>query len=191
MNSPIYVTFRTGETGAWRIDQVKAVIGETLPDAERLEVLESASLLDASQKGWGLRGVTSNTRYTGRQEADSLAAAQEGLGRPKATRAALIPIRKNGAWWALAQDERRALFEEQSHHIDIGLKYLPAIARRLYHCRDLGEPFDFLTWFEYAPEDAAAFEVLVAQLRSTPEWRFVEREVDIRLTREMKSADSL
>src|SRR2546428_7160638 len=32
--------------------------------------------------------------------------------------------------------------------------YLPAIARRLYHCRDLGEPFDFLTWFEYAPADA-------------------------------------
>jgi hypothetical protein len=65
------------------------------------------------------------------------------------------------------------------------MKYLPAIARRLHHCRDLPsiEPFDFLTWFDYAPEHANAFEDLVAQLRGTPEWRFVDREVDIRLER--------
>jgi hypothetical protein len=51
----------------------------------------------------------------------------------------------------------------------------------LYHCRDLGQPFDFLTWFEYAPKDAAAFEELVIALRHTEEWKYVEREVDIRL----------
>jgi hypothetical protein len=62
---------------------------------------------------------------------------------------------------------------------------LPAIARRLHHCRDLGpdEPFDFLTWFEYAPADAGAFEDLVGTLRDSPEWRYVDREVDIRLAR--------
>jgi len=51
----------------------------------------------------------------------------------------------------LAQDERRAIFEERSHHISIVLKYLPAIARGLHHCRDLSEPepFDFLTLSEY------------------------------------------
>lgn len=67
-----------------------------------------------------------------------------------------------------------------------GLKYLPAVARRLHHCRDLGEgePFDFLTWFEYAPSDAAAFEALVAELRATEEWAYVEREVDIRVVGE-------
>jgi hypothetical protein len=27
------------------------------------------------------------------------------------------------------------------------MKYMAAVARRLYHARDLGEPFDFLTWF--------------------------------------------
>ena len=43
-------------------------------------------------------------------------------------------------------------------HIATGLEYLPAVARRLHHGRDLGEPFDFLTWFEFAPEHAAAFE---------------------------------
>jgi len=64
--------------------------------------------------------------------------------------------------------------------------FLPAIARRLYHCRDLGpdEPFDFLTWFEFAPEDANAFEDLVGQLRRSPEWNFVDRECDIRVTRD-------
>jgi len=57
------------------------------------------------------------------------------------------------------------------------------IAGRLYHCRDLGGPFDFLTWFEYAPEHAAGFEQLVAALRSTEEWTYVDREVDIRFSR--------
>jgi len=132
---------------------------------------------------WVLRGVTSNTRYTQRQELDTLATRQEALGRPHATRAALIPIRKTDAWWALAQDERRAIFEDRSRHIGVGLEYLPAVARRLHHCRDLGEPFDFLTWFEYAPEDAGAFEELVRRLRQTEEWRYVDREIDIRLTR--------
>jgi len=53
----------------------------------------------------------------------------------------------------------------------------------LHHSRDLGQPFDFLTWFEYAPEHAAAFEDMVQRLRATEEWRYVDREVDIRLSR--------
>jgi chlorite dismutase len=92
-------------------------------------------------------------------------------------------LSKTLAWWNLSQDERREVLEERSHHIATGLRYLPAIARRLHHGRDLGEPFDFLTWFEYAPQDAGAFERLVALLRATEEWNYVEREVDIRLTR--------
>ena len=63
------------------------------------------------------------------------------------------------------------------------MKVLPAVARKLYHSRELGEPFDFLTWFEYAPAHATAFEDLLAALRATEEWRFVVREVDIRLER--------
>jgi hypothetical protein len=38
-------------------------------------------------------------------------------------------------------------------------------------------------WFEYAPEHADAFEELVRRLRSTAEWWYVEREVDIRASR--------
>jgi len=36
---------------------------------------------------------------------------------------------------------------------------------------------------KYAPEHNDAFEDLVLRLRRTPEWRYVDREVDIRLAR--------
>jgi hypothetical protein len=58
------------------------------------------------------------------------------------------------------------------------------VARRLHHGRDLGEPFDFLTRFEYAPDDADRFEELVSRLRATEEWTYVAREIDIRLVRD-------
>jgi len=113
---------------------------------------------------------------------------QAGLGRAEATRAALVPITKSAAWWDLPQDERRAIFEALSRHISASLKYLPAIARRLYHSRELGGPFDFLTWFEFAPEDAGLFDELLAMLGGTEEWRYVEREVDIRLARDRSAS---
>jgi chlorite dismutase len=108
---------------------------------------------------------------------------QQGLGRPETTGAALIPITKKAEWWELTQDERRSIFEVRSRHIAVGLEYLPAISRRLHHGRDLGEEFDFLTWFEYRQADTTAFEDLVGRLRETEEWAYVEREIDIRLTR--------
>ncbi len=183
MSTPVIIGFVGGGSGPWRVARIDPVRGEALPRVERLAVLEGAegSLPDGA--GWLLRGVTSNLRYTNEAEHDALLAVQPELGRPDATRAALIPIRKSDKWWNLAQDKRRAIFEEQSRHISTGLKYLPAVARRLHHSRDLGEPFDFLTWFEYAPTDADAFENLVNQLRETEEWSYVEREIDIRLAK--------
>lgn len=132
---------------------------------------------------WALRGHTSNLRYTNRTELTLLEQQQASLGRAEARCAALIPIRKSTGWWDLAQDERREIMVEQSQHIAIGLDYVPAIARRLFHCRDLSEPFDILTWFEFAPEFTAEFDALLNRLRKTREWRFVEHEVDIRLAR--------
>ena len=103
------------------------------------------------------------------------------MGRIEADCAVLIPIRKNAQWWAMTQDERRAIFEAQSHHTEIGLERLPAIARRLPHCRDLTDPelFDFLTWFEFAKSDTSEFDCLLVRLRATEEWSYVEREVEI------------
>ncbi|MEO6782557.1 MAG: chlorite dismutase family protein [Bradyrhizobium sp.] len=183
MPPPLLVTFVAGTTGMWQVDRVGPVAGETLTIAVRLAVLEGTGAAPPPEAAWALRGVTSNPRYTNRAELNALCAVQQGLLRPQATRAALIPIRKTEAWWALAQDERRAILESQSRHIGIGLEYLPAVARRLHHSRELGEPFDFLTWFEYAPEHAADFEELVRRLRQTAEWAYVDREVDIRLSR--------
>ena len=161
--------------------------GEGLPAVGALAATQSSAIalpLLPSSTAWRLAGVASHVRYVARAEQEQLAAVQPPLGRHEATFAALIPIKKSAAWWELTQEERRAIFEDKSHHIAGTLKYLPAIARQLYHCRDLGEPFDFLTWFEYAPEHASLFEELVAMLRSTEEWTFVEREVDVRVVRE-------
>jgi hypothetical protein len=176
-------SFVAGDSGKWRIAAINAVVGETLPAARGLEVISGDS--PDKRSAWVLRGVTSNDRYVVRAEKTLLVAKQQGLGRSESTCAALIPIRKNATWWLLTQSERREIFEESSKHIAIGLRYLPAIARRLHHCRDLGtrEPFDFLTWFEYAPAETNNFEALVAELRATEEWKYVDREVDVRLVR--------
>lgn len=178
-------TFVGGVTGAWRIVRTDAVIGESLAEAPRAEVVNSLVASPPPRALWLLRGVTSNERYVTRGERHMLVAKQPTLGRPEAVCAALIPIRKSEAWWDLTQDERREIFETRSEHIKTGLRYLPEVARHLHHSRDLGEPFDFLTWFEYAPEYSAAFEELVVSLRASEEWKYVDREVDIRLVRDV------
>jgi hypothetical protein len=178
-------TFHAGTAGTWKIDRITAVLGDALPCADRLDILSStAAPAPTAPAGWSLRGVAGHARYVERAERDRLTPLSPPLGRAEATRAALIPIRKSPAWWALSQDERREIFEARSGHIRDSLALLPRIARRLYHARDLGEPFDFLTWFEFAPEHAQAFEDLVAMLRTREEWTFVDREVDVRLSRE-------
>lgn len=181
MSSNLF-SFVAGTAGDWRIARIERVAGGGLPAAERLAVLEGP-LEPSAGWHWSLRGFVSNVRYATRAETRELRARQPPLARPSATCAALIPIRKSAQWWELAQDERRAIFEERSRHTAIGLDALPAVARRLHHSRDLGEPFDFLTWFEYAPEHEGTFERLLERLRGSEEWRFVEREVDVRLVR--------
>jgi hypothetical protein len=183
---PRLFTFVGADDGPWAIRSVRTLIGEALPAAPCLQVVAGATVPPPCGAAWALSGITSNERYVERHEKVALVGVQAGLGRAEATRAALIPIRKSPAWWALTQDERRAVFEAQSHHIAIGMRYLPAVARRLHHCRDLGpaEPFDFLTWFDFAPEHEPAFNDMLKALRNSPEWAYVDREVDIRLARE-------
>jgi len=181
-HNPRLFTFVGGNAGTWEVVSQRAVTGDGLDAVERLRIV-SGETPEEQTGGWSLRGVTSHDRYVTRDEKARLVAVQPELGRPEATAAVFIPIRKSAAWWALTQDERRAILEDTSSHIRIGLEYLPAVARRLHHCRDLAEdaPFDFLTWFEFAPPDAVAFDDLLRRLRETPEWRYVEREVELRL----------
>jgi chlorite dismutase len=184
----MFTTFRGGQGGGWKVTAITRVKGETLPKVAALSIVSSDSIalpLLPSQNSWRLAGVASHLRYTEKEEREKLVAVQAGLGRSEATHAALIPIRKSAAWWELTQEERRKIFEDKSHHIAGTMKFLPAIARQLFHCRDLGLPFDFLTWFEFAPDHDSLFDELVGQLRATEEWSFVEREVDVRVEREV------
>lgn len=177
--------FVAGESGAWRITDIREIAGAGLATASHLSIHPGAMPDPRPDQAWCLRGITSNERYAERSEKNALLQVQPPLGRGDSTRAVLIPIRKTAAWWLLTQDERRQIFEPQSKHTEIGLRYLPAIARRLHHCRDFGEqePFDFLTWFEFAPEDQPAFDQLLAALRASMEWNYVEREVEVRVSR--------
>jgi chlorite dismutase len=181
----MFTIFRGGQTGAWQVTSLSAIKGEALAPVRSLSVFDAASItlpLAPSQTSWRLAGVASHLRYVERAEQAKLSELHAELGRDEAICAALIPIRKSAAWWEMTQEERRGIFEDKSHHIAGSLKYLPMIARQLYHCRDLGQPFDFLAWFEFAPEHAALFDELVAMLRATEEWTYVEREVDVRMT---------
>jgi chlorite dismutase len=177
------VSFVAGSGGEWGIQAMNPIRGEALALAPTIARVEQAAFVVPGEVTWVLQGVRSNERYLERSEKIRLSAVQEGLGRPTSRRAALIPIRKSDTWWDLPQDERRAVFEGRSRHIEIGARYLPAIARRLYHCRDLGQPFDFLTWFEFSAADEGAFDDLLGHLRATEEWQYVAREVEIRLRR--------
>lgn len=181
-DEPLLVSFAGGDAGSWEVERIDAVRGDGLPAVPFLAVVEGRDAVP-THTTWVMRGVTSNERYTSQAEQHSLRSSSPPLGRQESTAAALIPISKSDEWWALAQDERRAIFEDRSRHISTGLRYLPRIARRLHHGRDLGEEFDFLTWFEYSPGDAAALEELVGLLRATEEWRYVTREIDVRLRR--------
>ena len=172
--------FIGSSTGEWKVNSMVTLKGETLAPASHVKKVPST--LQLSEAGiWTLKGIISNLRYTDKEDKDKLTAVQEDLGRPQATFAALIPIRKSEAWWNLAQDERRNIIEKKSQHTLVGMHYLPAISRKLFHSRDIGQPFDFLTWFEFAPEHQGAFEELLAALRKTEEWQYVDREIDIRL----------
>jgi hypothetical protein len=183
MNTRIF-SFLGGTTGEWRVRSISLVTGHPLSPVPRISVRNEYINTLPFGTTWCLRGATSFERYVTTAERQALEARQPAIGRDEATCAALIPIKKSPSWWRLTQEERRTVFEERSSHIGTGLKYLPAIARRLHHGYDLGEPFDFLTWFEYSPTDSDAFDELVATLRATQEWQFVEREIDIRLERE-------
>ena len=168
------------DVGEWKVSSIATLKGSPITTVSH--ITKVASNLVQSKTGiWTLKGIISNLRYTEKVDKDKLVAIQEDLGRSNATLAAFIPIRKSESWWDLAQDERRKIMEIKSQHTQTGIKYLPAIARKLFHSRDIGEPFDFLTWFEYAPADADTFEELLFELRKTEEWKYVDREIDIRL----------
>ncbi len=165
-------SFVGGKQGLWRVTDVRGIYGASLEFVERVDVVNDVVAELPSDSSWVLQSFASNIRYSKRDELTMLRAVQPELNRSEAVSAMLIPIKKSVQWWDMAQDERRAIFEEESHHTAVGLEYLPGVARRLLHCRDLEEPFDFLTWFEFAPEHTKAFEELLLRMRASKEWEY-------------------
>ncbi len=177
-------TFCGGQSGTWKVLSFTTIKGQRLESVERIKIVNAGQLRDTTNCEWLLRGVTSNLRYTTRDEKIMLDKTPSILDKPESKYSALIPIKKSDEWWLLTQDERRKVFEDKSHHINFSSKYLSVVARKLYHSRDIGEDFDFLTWFEFAPEHSNQFDELVNYLRNTEEWKYVTREIDIRLMRD-------
>lgn len=183
--NPRLFTVAGGPHGEWAVTSQRTIVGANWPATERVSIMPGPLNGREAESVWELSGVTTNDRYTTRPEKQQLIAKQAPVGRPEATRAALLLLRKNVEWWALSQDERRHILEEESHHIAIGFEYLPAVSRRLMHCRDLAQnaPFDFLGFLDFTPKNEAAFDDLLGRLRATHEWHFMDREIDIRLSR--------
>ena len=178
-------TFVGGKTGNMLVVSHTTISGPTISRVDAIDMIAGIATDLPVDAVWALHGVTTNDRYTTRVEKTELTSKQAPVGRCEATRAALILLRKRAEWWSFTQDERRAILEEDSHHIAIGMRYLPAIARRLLHCRDLDDeaPFDFIGFLDFAPESGAAFDDMLAQLRATKEWSYMDREIDIRLVK--------
>ena len=184
-SNPRATTFLGGKTGSMWVVSQTTISGQPIARVDGIDMIAGIVANLPADAVWALHGVTTNDRYTTRAEKTELAGKQAPIGRPEATSAALILLRKRAEWWALTQDERRTILEEDSHHIAIGMGYLPAVARRLLHCRDLDgdAPFDFIGFLDFAPEFGAAFDEMLDRLRATREWSFMDREIDIRLTK--------
>jgi hypothetical protein len=178
-------TFIGRKTGSMSVVSHTTLSGPPMTQVDCVDMVAGVATELPGDASWALHGVTSNDRYTTRVEKAELISKQAPVGRAEATSAALILLRKRAEWWSLTQDERRAILETDSHHIAIGMRYLPTVARRLLHCRDLGDeaPFDFIGFLDFAPESEAAFNKMLGELRATREWSFMDREIDIRLTK--------
>src|SRR5205814_1099389 len=97
-------TFIGGVSGTWRVLSIASVKGDGLLSVQRLSIEDASPQPSRSNSGdegahWVLRGVRSHLRYVERNEKVRLDELSPPLGRPQATRAALIPIRKSPEWW--------------------------------------------------------------------------------------------
>jgi hypothetical protein len=184
---------RPHATWEYRVDRVTAVRGEPggkVAAGDTLVRVEVNAVWPAGGPAPRFTGVVRHHDYTGRAERAALAGSRPPPAAP-GTVAVLIPVRKTAAWWALPADERAAHFRQRPGnpgHTAIGAGYVDRVYRKLYHTRYAVETtdHDFLTYFEFEPAHEPAFDALLAKLRDpavSPEWGFVDREYEVRMTR--------
>ncbi|MFI5138319.1 MAG: chlorite dismutase family protein [Sphingobacteriales bacterium] len=178
-------SFYGGKSGSWKVVSSDIIAGEPMIVVDKIEMVNPGQVFVNGDSDWVLKGFSSNSRYVTREEKTKLDEIPPVFGKPENSFAAFIPMSKSEEWWLLTQDERRKIFEEQSDHIKFSYDYLTQIPRKLFHSRDIGEEFDFLAWFEFKPESKNLFDDLVGYLRQTEEWKYVTREIDIRVVSDL------
>ena len=181
-NDNMIFRFIGNHIGEYSIASQVTITGLSLPRTNYLSIstVENNIPQEINFDSWVIDGIKSNLRYTTQKEKIELESST-GSNFSRSYISCMIPIKKSDAWWNLAQDERREIIEEQSKHFSIGLKYMQAIERTLYHSKDLNQAFDFVTWFNFYPENESLFNELVHALRESLEWTFVTREIDFRM----------
>jgi hypothetical protein len=171
----------------YRIDAIVSVRGAAVPSIAAQQALwrsEAPGKLPVPEAPF--IGTTGHVVYTDAATRAELARISAAETLPHAV---LIPICKSSEWWGMAQDARQAYLDgTRAHgHVAIGRAHAARIYRRLYHARYLpGSEWDFLTYFEFSEADIGHFRELLQRLRDpaqNPEWAFVERELEIWLTR--------
>jgi hypothetical protein len=179
----------------YRVEKVVSVTGKAGVDLKKgatLIRLETPSKLpDGAKPPLLFRGVPRHLEYTTAKQKEELKGSRPELPAGKDTAAVIIPIRKNAAWWALPHDERNAFFHKKGDrkgHTAIGAEYVDRIYRKLYHARYVADnpDHDFITYFEFKREHESDFRALLKKLRDVklnPEWKFVDREYEIWLTK--------
>ena len=60
------------ETGLWYVAQIETMVGESIVDVSRLEVISGSISELATGTVWKFEGIRSNERYTIRNEQNSL-----------------------------------------------------------------------------------------------------------------------
>jgi hypothetical protein len=171
----------------YRVDAVHTLRGAPLAGiATGMPFLRLESTRELPAGDGDLIGVTQQLLYTRAAERAALATTEPP--GPDAV-CVLVLLTKSEAWWQLAQDERDALFRgagTRPGHVALGLPLARTLLRKLYHGRPLGSGWDLLAYAEGAPAERPQLEALLAGLRDperNPEWRYVEREAEIWLSR--------
>jgi hypothetical protein len=135
-----------------------------------------------------LEGAERAPRYTSAELHDFAykRAAQRRSGR-QAPCAFILPVSKTAEWWSRSVLERHAFFYPHVDaatgaavpgHAQAAEAGIPTIFRRLFHNPDGYEregQYDFITYFECAPEHIDTFTGIYQALRDpakNPEWRY-------------------
>lgn len=174
--------FMGGMSGAWRVTSIVTHSGQSLPNATHVEIANGDFGRTPAGTAWVFHGVARNTRFVTREEPRRSTSDLTPVPHFGESCAALILVRRSPDWWRLTQGDRNEVLELPSGRLRQRINILPSLLRLMPRRNAMPETFDSVTWFEYMPQDAAIFDDLAGTMRTSEEWKFVDREIVIKLT---------